>query len=150
MIKKRELFKDVEIGGRKWRIGRFDALTGSYITMLVLMQMLPMGLDEQVGLGSVGKGRSLMDKKTFFDVQCDCLKVCSEVQTIGNADAPTLVMLPDGRWGVGGVENDSITILALTLHALIFNISDFFQEGALNDLTNTFQGLGLNQQDTKE
>ena len=140
-IKKREAFKDIEIGGRKWRIGRFDAMTGSYITMLVLMQMLPMGMDEQIGMGSLGKGRSLMDKQTFFDVQADCLKVCSELQSIGDSVAPIPVMLSDGRWGVAGVEEDMPTILALTVHTLIFNISDFFQEGALNDLTKTFSGL---------
>jgi hypothetical protein len=50
-------------------------------------------------------------------------------------------MLSDGRWGVGGIEDDMPTILALTVHTLIFNISDFFQEGALNDLTKTFSGL---------
>lgn len=148
-IKKREAFKDVELGGRKWRVGRFDAMTGSYITMLVLMQMLPMGMDEQIGIGSLGKGgRSLMDKKTFFDVQADCLKVCSELQQVGESVAPIPVMLDDGRWGVGGVEEDVPTILALTVHTLIFNISDFFQEGALNDLTKTF--LGLSQSNAKE
>lgn len=141
MIKKREAFKDVELGGRRWRIGRFDAMTGSYITMLVLMQMLPMGLDEQIGIGSIGKGRSLMDKKTFFDVQSDCLKVCSELQQVGESVAPVMVMLPDGRWGVGGVEDDITIILALTVHTLIFNISDFFQEDALKDLTSTMSGL---------
>ena len=141
MIKKREAFKDVELGGRRWRIGRFDAMTGSYITMLVLMQMLPMGLDEQIGIGSVSKGRSLMDKKTFFDVQSDCLKVCSELQLVGETTAPVMVMLPDGRWGVGGVEDDITVILGLTVHTLIFNISDFFQEDALKDLTSTMSGL---------
>lgn len=141
VVKKREAFKDVEVGGRKWRIGRFDAMTGSYITMLVLMQMLPMGMDEQIGMGSLGKGRSLMDKQTFFDVQADCLKICSELQTVGDSVAPIPVMLSDGRWGVGGVEEDMPTVLALTVHTLIFNISDFFQEGALNDLTKTFSGL---------
>ena len=148
VVKKREAFKDVDLGGRRWRIGRFDAMTGSYITMLVLMQMLPMGMDEQVGMGSLGKGRSLMDKQTFFDVQADCLKICSELQTVGDSVAPIPVMLSDGRWGVGGIEDDMPTILALTVHTLIFNISDFFQEGALNDLTKTFSGLS--QSNAKE
>jgi hypothetical protein len=148
VVKKREAFKDVDLGGRKWRIGRFDAMTGSYITMLVLMQMLPMGMDEQIGVGSIGKGRSLMDKKTFFDVQADCLKICSELQQVGESVAPIPVMLDDGRWGVGGIEDDMPTILALTIQTLIFNISDFFQEGALNDLTKTFSGLS--QSNAKE
>lgn len=148
VVKKREAFKDIDLGGRKWRVGRFDAMTGSYITMLVLMQMLPMGMDEQVGIGSVSKGRSLMDKKTFFDVQADCLKICSELQQVGDSVAPIPVMLDDGRWGVGGIEDDMPTILALTIQTLIFNISDFFQEGALNDLTKTFSGLS--QSNAKE
>lgn len=139
VAKKRESHKDVEVGGRKWRIGRFDAMTGSYITMLVLMQILPMGLDEQIGVSA--KGRSLMDKQTFFDVQADCLKICSELQTVGETITPIMVMLPDGRWGISGVEDDIMTILSLTVHTLIFNISDFFQEDALSDLTKTFQGL---------
>ena len=52
---KREMFKEVDVGERKFRIGRLDALTGSYITTLVLMQMLPFG-DSQV-TGGAGKNR---------------------------------------------------------------------------------------------
>jgi len=142
-LKKREPHKDVAIGGRKWRIGRFDALTGSYITTLLLMQMLPMGLDEQVGLGGIVKGKSLMDKGTFMDVQKECLRVCSELQLVGAMEAPIPVMLSDERWGVADIEDDVVTILSLTIHTLIFNVSDFFQEDALKDLGQTFSGLSL-------
>ena len=132
---KREQFKEVELGGRKWRVGRFDALTGSYIATLLLMQMLPMGLDQQVGLGSLAKGRSLMDRETFLDVQKECLRVCAEPQVVGEVLTPLKVMLDDGRWGVPGLEDDFVTVLSLTIHALVFNVSDFFQEGALTGLT---------------
>jgi hypothetical protein len=141
--KKREPHKDVAVGGRKWRIGRFDALTGSYITTLLLMQMLPMGLDEQVGLGGMVKGKSLMDKATFLDVQKECLRICYELQPVGGMDAPIPVLLSDDRWGVADIEDDVVTILSLTIHALIFNVSDFFQEDALKDLGQTFSGLNL-------
>jgi hypothetical protein len=50
-------------------------------------------------------------------------------------------MLPDGRWGISDIETETTIILALTLHVLIFNIADFFQEDALKDLTQTFSGL---------
>ena len=143
---KREPYKDVEIGGRKWRIGRFDALTGSYIATLLLMQMLPMGLDEKVSggaLASLSKDRSLMDKATFMSIQIDCLKVISEIQSIGGVATTLPILLVDGRWAVPDLENDLITVLALTVHTLIFNISDFFQEDALKDLGATFQGTSL-------
>lgn len=138
---KREMYKEIDLGGRKWRIGRFDALTGSYITTLLMMQMLPMGMEDQMGLSSMAAGRSLMNKQTFFDVQKDCLRVVHELKLVGDMMAPMPLMLEDGRWGVADIENDVPTILGLTIQALVFNISDFFQEGALNDLTKVLSGL---------
>lgn len=129
---KREMFKDVEVNGRQWRVGRFDALTGSYITALLLMQMLPMGVDS--AMGSLPEGRSLMNRETFTEVQKECLKVVSELKEIGNNVAPIPAMLPDGRWGVDDLETDITTVIPLTIHALAFNLADFFQEGALNSL----------------
>lgn len=102
--------------------------------------MLPAGLEAQLGI-SLSSGRGIMSKQTFFDIQSDCLKVCSEIQQVGNTSAPIMVMLPDGRWGVGGIEDDIPLIMNLTIHALIFNVMDFFQEGALKDLGATVQGL---------
>lgn len=137
---KREMYKEVEVDGRKWRIGRFDALTGSYITMLILSQMLPMGLDKQVTDGAV-KGRSLMDKETFFDVQRECLKVVQELKDVGGNVAPVYAMLPDGRWGVEDLETNLTTVLSLTVSALVFNITDFFQGNTLNNLIESVSGL---------
>lgn len=139
---KREVFKDIELGGRKWRIGSFDALTGSYIATLLLMQVLPMGLQSQLGISfPESSSRSLMDKTTFINLQKDCLKVVSEIDENTKAYIP--IMLPDDRWAIRNLENDVSTVLALTLHVLLFNITDFFQGDTLNDLTKSFQGLKL-------
>jgi len=137
---KREQFKDVEVNGRRFRIGRFDALTGSYITTLLLMQMLPMGLEDRIP-GVSSKGKSIMDKETFMDIQRDCLKVVSELKPVGDSIAPMLVMLPDGRWGVMGIEDDTLIVITLTISVLAFNLSDFFQEGALSNLNQVLPGL---------
>jgi hypothetical protein len=69
------------------------------------------------------------------------LKIVSEIKLVGSVEAPVPLMLPDGRWGVEDVDTDTSTILSLTVNALIFNVSDFFQEAALKDLTGTLQGL---------
>lgn len=136
---KREMVKEVEVGGRKFTIGRLNALTGSYITTLILMQMLPFG-DAQVTGGS-SNSRSLMDKETFLDVQRECLKVVTELKTVGGTVAPLPIMLSDGRWGVEDLDTDTITVMTLTIHSLIFNIADFFQGDALSNLIKPISDL---------
>jgi hypothetical protein len=139
-MEKRETTKDVEIAGRRWRIGKFDALTGSYIAYKLMVQMLPMGLNEQIGI-TPNKGGLVMGKEEFKELQTDCLRVCSELTQVGNAEAPLPVLMANGVWGVEGLDTDVMTVLMLTIHALIFNVSGFFGESALKDLAAGMQGL---------
>ena len=146
-IQKREEFKDVEIRGKKWRVGRLDARTGSYIASVILMQVVPMGLDSQ--LPNLPSGREIMPKATFLDIQTECLKVCFELQQAGQNILPVAVILPDGRWGVSEEsQTDISTMLTLTIQTLKFNLTDFFQGGALNELMQVFKDLP--QSDVKE
>lgn len=138
---KRELYKEVELGGRRWRIGRFDALTGSYISTLIVMQLLPFGVGELAGLGSISSGKSLMSKETFIEVQKDCLKVVCELKLVGESVMPLPVMFPDGRWGAADLEDNAPIVMGLTAQVLMFNILDFFPEGVLKDLSGMFQDL---------
>jgi len=140
-MEKRETFKIIELNGRKWRIGKFDALTGSYIAYKLLFQALPMGLDSQIG--NLPKGRETMSKDEFLALQRDCLSICQELKNVGGVDTPMVVMMPDGRWGVDGLQDDTVTVLALTAHALIFNVASFFEGDALKGLIDSFQGLNL-------
>jgi len=50
------------------------------------------------------------------------------LKSIDGNVAPIPVMLYDGRWGVEGLDTDTMTVLTLTIHTLIFNIADFFKE----------------------
>jgi len=140
---KREKFKDIEIEGRKFRINRFDALTGSYIASLLLMQILPMAIGKKLGFKNLGQEGSLMKKETFIDLQKDCLKVCQEITKVENTEMPMSVMLPDGRWGVEGLENEITIVLPLVIQTLVFNLKDFFQDGALEKLKKTTSDLSL-------
>jgi len=146
-VTKRESFKDIEIRGKKWRIGRLDARTGSYIASIILLQVAPMGVDS--GLPNLPSNRGIMEKSTFLDIQTECLKVCFEIQQAGQNILPVAVVLPDGRWGVSEeIQTDIATILNLTIQVLKFNLTDFFQGGALNDLMSAFKDLP--QSDAKE
>lgn len=137
-MEKRETHKIVEISGRKWRIEKFDAFTGSYIAYKVLGATLPMGLEEKVkGEKPSMDKMPVMSKQEFFELQLDCLRVCSEVLPAGSAK----VIGDNGAWGVMNVEHDTVLVLALTAHALIFNVSAFFDGEALKGLVGSFAGL---------
>jgi hypothetical protein len=137
----KETYKEVELAGRKWRVGKFDAQTGSYIAYQLLFNMLPMGLDSQ--LGNLPKDRPQLSKADFLDLQRECLMVCSEVQLIDDRPAVVPVMMRDGRWYVEGLDSDTLTVIALTMHALVHNIASFFDEDLLGSVMGSFKGLNL-------
>ncbi len=126
----REDFKAVEIGGRKWKISKFDALTGSYVAYQLLMQALPMsGLSSVIG-GGLSKDRPLMNREDFLALQRDCLGVCFEMTALNGVPVDMPVLMQDGRWAVEGLEHDTATVMALTVQALSFNVSSFFEQMA--------------------
>lgn len=132
----KEKFKEISIGDRKFRIGKFDALTGSYIAYAVLTQLLPLGLGNMVkGLESIAADPSLslpvMPKEKFVEIQKDCLMVCSEITPVGNTVGLMPVLLADGRWGIEDLEHDAPTILLLTVEVLGYNVQSFFDENVL-------------------
>jgi len=135
---KREEFRTVEISGKRWRIGRFDAQIGSYVALTLLSSALPMGMDgalkEMGGFSSLSSGRPLMDKATFLDVQKECLKVVSEVKNLEGVETPLPVMWEDGRWAIPELAKDTPAVVMLTIHAILFNVEDFFLGDALKGL----------------
>ena len=140
----RELFKDVEIGNRKFRLNKFDALTGSYVIYTVLTQILPMGLGNQIeGLPDMTKGMSVMPKEQFVELQKDCLKACSEIIMTGNTVAPIPVLMSDGRWGIDDLAQDTATVMMLTIQVLGYNVKSFFDENVLETFKDSIAQLNM-------
>ena len=135
-MEKREIYKQVEIGERSFRIGKFDAVTGSYIAWKLMGEILPMGIKVE-GIPSAPGGSPVMTKADFMDLQRDCLYVCAELLPAGPAD----VLNKNGSWGVEDMENNAKLALALTIHALTWNIVDFFDENLLQSLVKGFSNL---------
>lgn len=141
-------YKDVIINDRTFRIKKFDARTGSFMVTKITKLLAPIvkHLDfkklkdvkeaSDVDLGAFdfsGIMSSLGDlsEDDFTYIQDKCLKVCFEVLPAGLAP----VLDPStGYFGVSDLEDDTMTVLALTAHALIFNVSGFFQGSPLAGL----------------
>ena len=135
----KEKFKYIELGGRKWVIGKFDALTGSYIATKLMSSALPSGMEKQMEGVPLPKGRSFMSREEFMELQIECLKVCYEDLKAGKAP----VMGANNAWGVADVDDDMVLVMSLTIHVLIHNVAGFFEEGKLQDLIGSFKGMSL-------
>ena len=147
-----ENYKDIEVSKRKWRITKFDAMTGAKVVkkLLPIAATLMKGTDikdikgknlEDIKIDISGVIMALADIKDedFEYIQKACLKVTLE--HLGAGFAP--VLNENGSYGVNDIENDTMTVLALTAHALMFNVTSFFVGTPLASLAgavlNTFQ-----------
>lgn len=133
-----ESHKEVTIKGRSFRVGRFSARDGSFIALKVAGWLGPMF--EGVGVaqkpedvklfGLVGKLTANLTEAEFAHIQGKCLAVCEEQLKAGW----TKIVNADSSFAVFDLEEDTALVLALTAHALLFNLSDFFGGNGLTDL----------------
>jgi hypothetical protein len=135
-VEKRLEHKDIDYEGRKWRIKKFDAMTGSYIAYKLMAEALPMGIGAKAGI-PVPKSSKIMSKQDFIEFQRDCLSVCYEVLPVGL----TPVLDGSGSFAVIGIEHDVKTVMMLTIQALTFNISSFFDESLLASLAGAISSI---------
>ena len=129
----RETEKMIEVMGRKFKIGKFDAFTGSYILFQLFEKIVPMGSLQQ----ELPKNRMAMNKEEFVKLQRDCLSVISEVLPAG----PRPIFNENGSWGLNDIEHNTPLVILLTIHALAFNVGDFFAAGGLTELQSSLAGL---------
>lgn len=149
---KRETEKIVEVMGRKFKIQKFDAFTGSYILFQIMEKVLPMGMEAKVDAvpGNAQDGgkslqqvmptnRQLMTKEEFMALQKDCLSVVSEILPAGSRP----IFSANGTWALNDIADNTPLVILLTIHALTFNIGDFFAAGGLTELQSSLAGLSL-------
>ena len=121
----RETSKEVAISGRRWKIGKFDALTGSYIALKMMSKLsgviveifsgkLDMKLQENQAMVAMGVAQEVgnLTKPEFMEIQTECLRVVKEIKTVGDKDIETPAYLP-GRWGVEDLENNPLLVMTL-------------------------------------
>ncbi|MDU4960198.1 MAG: hypothetical protein E6X17_06005 [Sporomusaceae bacterium] len=129
-MQKRETEKIITLGERKFKIEKFDALTGSYIAFILAEKFLPAAVEREAGLTAMPRGRTSLSRQEFTELQKDCLSVVSEMLPAGARP----VIAENGGWGVNDIAKDTRLVLLLTIHALAFNIAGFFGGAGLQEL----------------
>lgn len=149
-IQKREKFKYIEAGGRRWKVCKLDATTAAYIGYKVLMQALPMGLEGMLGLPKMEKrqGLTLMNKQEFRELVMDCLNACYEIKEAGGQELPVRAVTDTGAYGVEGLDDDLGLLVLLLFNVLSFNLAGFFGGKGLS-LTDMLSPSDTNPADAK-
>ncbi len=123
---KRAIYREFDLAGRHWRVGKWDARTGSYWAHKFISETPPKSVTEK--LGSVGPfGPKPMSRADFFELQDDCLKLIEEEL----AGGWTGIVNEDGNFAVAGLEHEGGILLLFTIQAIDWNMTDFFPEDAL-------------------
>lgn len=146
-----ETEKIIEIAGRKWKIKKFDAMTGSYIALKMMSKIshIAFGIvsgnltDKIVIANAVSAELGSFSKQEFIEIQAECLHVVNESKDVDGKEMLIPIKTPEGQWCVSGLEYDALTVMALVSHVLIFNLTGFFDEASLKETAKSFQGLSL-------
>lgn len=146
-MKQVENYKDIDINERKFRIKKFSALTGGFMLIKIAGILAPFfkNLDlskfkdakdpSEVNLAALNIPGIMaelgnLSEDDFNYIQKKCLQVCSEMMPAGLVP----ILNDNGSFGVIGLEEDTMTVLALTVHTLIFNVKGFFHGSPLASL----------------
>lgn len=143
-----ENHKDVTINERTFRIKKFDARTGAFMLLKITGMIAPLlkgvdlnkfttitspgdidlsGLNLTSILSELGNLLCNLSEEDFTYIQDKCLKLCSEALPAGL----TPVLAANGAFGVLNLEEDTMTVLALTVHTIMFNVQGFFSGSPL-------------------
>jgi Phage tail assembly chaperone protein, TAC len=140
----RELTHDIELEGVRYQLRKFDARTGSWIAVQIASYLLPSAVEGAVldsavksGDGIVlpegfQKNRRQMTEAEFRNIQDHALAVVYRYD--GVSPVPVPIIHGSGRWAFPEMENDFITVLALTVQVLLFNMKSFFEDGRMERL----------------
>jgi len=131
----KEKTKDVEVNDQKYRLTRMDARTGSYVAAKVAMLMAPMLSGGGVTQAAVAKALPSLDRKDFDELQTILLKTVQHLKNVQGDEIPEPVVKANGDFVEEELAYDVSAVIALTVHALMFNVGGFFgAAGLLTDL----------------
>jgi hypothetical protein len=148
---KRETHKDITIDEIKYRIAKFDPLTGGYILFKLLtgviapilpMIKLPTWLQDFIISKTKGSSTKL-DKDEFIDLEKDLLSIVRYEETIEEKSIFVPIMRPDGTFNVDELNDDLSTVLVLMGHVITFNSSGFFGEAITENIPDLMKGQNM-------
>lgn len=132
--------KDVTIKGQRYQITKLPATISGWLAVQIATKMLPAFVESKLKIEGLSANRSEISESEFHNVQNHCLSACKKYEVVGQQDVPQPILV-GGKWVFKDLEYDVVTVLGLTVQALLFNIDPFFQDGGLEELLKDIPGL---------
>lgn len=125
--------KVVEINGGKYRLGKLDARSASYLAFKLAAVIAP-AFGKNKGSSSLEDVASAIPdipRKEFDEMQTMLLKTVCILKEVNGNDIPSPVLKESGAFADEDLAYDSVTVMKLTVQALVFNVGSFFSEAGL-------------------
>lgn len=123
--------KIVEVKGKKFRLGKLDARTASYLCLKAAAIVAPAFGNGKVSAESLTKVLPTIPRTEFDEMQDTLLGTVVELNDVDGQLIPEPVLRDDGSFAKEEYAYDVTLVLTLTASALMFNIGDFFPAAGL-------------------
>lgn len=128
--------KVIEAGGVKYRLGKMDARSASYLAMKAAAVIAPAlsnvkGMNKQDAITAAANALPSMPREEFDEIQTMLLRTVVKLVETNGVDMPVPVIKADGSFTDEDLCYDAPTVMQLSVQALMFNIGDFFQGAGL-------------------
>ncbi len=147
----RQTFKEIVLSGRSFRIEQMSAMLGVTVAAKIVPHVshIIMGImagevtDPTVIFMSIVSQIGAFTKAELLELQGDALAVVKEIKDVAGTPTAFPVRRANGQWESENLENDLMTVLALTTHSILWTLAPFFEDGGLKlkEMAATFQGL---------
>lgn len=128
--------KVIEAGGVKYRLGKMDARSASYLAMKAAAVIAPAlstikSMNKQDAITAAANALPSMPREEFDEIQTMLLRTVVKLVETNGVDMPVPVIKADGSFTDEDLFYDAPTVMQLSVQALMFNIGDFFQGAGL-------------------
>jgi len=146
----RETSKTLELNKHRYQIMKMDPRTGSWLAVQLASYLLPSAVEasiarEGVALPEGAKRSAHISEADFRNLQNHCLASCHRLEPVGanGEEVAQPIVHASGRFNFPDLETDAVTILILTVHALVFNVAGFFDPSVQKEIEKSFSALSL-------
>lgn len=125
--------KIVEVDGGKYRLGKLDARSASYLAFKLAAIIAPV-LGKKKGATSVEEVANAIPnipRNEFDEMQTMLLKTVCSLKEANGIDMPIPVIKEDGSFVDEDLAYEPVTVMKLTVQALVFNVGSFFSGAGL-------------------
>lgn len=129
MIKQKT--QDVEVGGKKYRLTKIDARTGSYVAAKLALIAAPLLTDKKFDEKTMAALVPNLSRRDFDEIQTILLKSVLKLNEAKDNLLPEPILKSDGSFVDEELEYDAASVMNLTAQAAMFNVGAFFAAAGL-------------------